>query len=148
MNISVRVAEITDYPRIIELFREFSRYQRLPERMNNTLEKMSEEQEFFHCFVAETDAGVIIGYATWFFTYYTWSGKGLYMDDLYVSQAYRGHGIGTQLMDRVIAYARESKCHKIRWQVSHWNKPAITFYKKIGAEMDDLEKNCDLKLDE
>lgn len=147
MKIRIRNAEVADYEIIIELFREFSVYQKLPERMSNTLEKMLEEKEYFHCFVAETEEKEIIGYASWFFTYYTWSGKGIYLDDLYVKPGFRGQGVGTFLMDKVISFARESKCHKVRWQVSHWNAPAIAFYEKLGAEIDDLEKNCDLNLD-
>ncbi len=147
MKITIRSAENADFPIMLEMFRDFSVYQKLPERMHNTLERMTEEHEFFHAFVAETGDKEIIGYATWFFTYFTWSGKGLYMDDLFVRSAFRSRGVGALLMERMISFARESKCHKLRWQVSHWNKPAISFYKKLGAEIDDLEKNCDLDLD-
>jgi len=69
------------------------------------------------------------------------------MDDLYVKPEFRGTGIGTQLIHKVIGYAKETHCHKLRWQVSGWNSPAITFYKKIGAEIDGTEQNCDLMLD-
>lgn len=148
MTINIRTAEISDYPEILELFREFSLYQKLAERMKNTLDRMKEESAFFNCFVAEDSGGKIIGYTTWFFTYFTWSGKGMYIDDLYVKPEYRGTGIGKLLLNRVIGLARANKCHKLRWQVSWWNKPAIAFYEKMGAEIDDLEKNCDLNLDE
>jgi RimJ/RimL family protein N-acetyltransferase len=47
----------------------------------------------------------------------------------------------------VIEFAKDSKCHKLRWQVSNWNKPAIDFYKSIGAVFDNIERNCDLMLD-
>lgn len=146
-SVVIREAKYPDFPQILELFREFSVYQKLPERMHNTLERMVEEEDYFHCFVAETEKGGIIGYVTWFYTYFTWSGKGLYIDDLYVRPSYRGIGIGKQLMEKVIALGKAAKCHKIRWQVSWWNEPAIAFYKKLGAEIDDIEKNCDLNID-
>ena len=146
-KLTIRNAVPGDYPRILELFREFSEYQKLPHRMKNNLERMNEEKDFIHAFVAEKDDKEIIGYGTWFFTYFTWSGKGMYIDDLYVRSDYRGTGVGTMLMDRIIKMAKESKCHKLRWQVSTWNKSAIDFYKKLGAEIDNLEKNCDLELD-
>ena len=147
METFIRTAEVTDFPEILELFREFSVYQKLPERMRNNLDRMMEEQDFFHCFVAEDSQKKIIGYTTWFYTYFTWSGKGMYIDDLFVKPEYRGSGIGKMLLNKVNDLARESKCHKLRWQVSWWNKPAIAFYEKMGAEIDDLEKNCDLNLD-
>jgi GNAT superfamily N-acetyltransferase len=147
MNISIRPGEISDFPVILEMFREFSIYQKLPQRMHNNLDRMYKERDYFHCFVAETVENGLIGYVTWFYTYFTWSGKGMYIDDLYVRPAFRGESAGTQLMDKMISLARESGCHKLRWQVSHWNKAAIAFYEKLGAEIDDLEKNCDLDLD-
>jgi len=145
-DILIRSAQTEDFDQLIQLFREFSVYQRLPERMKNSPERMMEEKDFFHGFVAETTGKEIIGYVTWFFTYYTWSGKGLYIDDLYVKPEFRGSGIGSLLMEKVTAFARENKCHKVRWQVSHWNTGAIEFYRKLGAEIDDIEKNCDLNL--
>jgi|LSQX01.2.fsa_nt_gb GNAT superfamily N-acetyltransferase len=140
-------AEEADYPQIVDLFREFAEFEKLPERMTNSVDRMIKEKEFFNCFVAVTTDDRIIGYATYFFCYYTWTGKSLYMDDLYVQQEYRANGIGTKLINRVIEFAKDSKCHKLRWQVSNWNKPAIDFYKSIGAVFDNIERNCDLMLD-
>jgi GNAT superfamily N-acetyltransferase len=129
------------------LFKDFATFEKLPEKMTNSVDRMIKEKDFFNCFVAETSGGIIIGYVTYFFCYYTWIGKSLYMDDLYVMPDYRTNGIGTKLINKVIEYAKYSKCHKLRWQVSDWNKPAIDFYKNIGATVDSVEQNCDLILD-
>ncbi|MCD8166713.1 MAG: GNAT family N-acetyltransferase [Bacteroides sp.] len=88
-----------------------------------------------------------MGYVTFFFARYTWSGKALYMDDLYIRPTFRGKGLGTKLIDKVIQYAKENNCHKLRWQVSDWNEPAIRFYKNLGANIDTVERNCDLLLE-
>jgi diamine N-acetyltransferase len=53
-------------------------------------------------------------------------------------------GIGMQLIKQVIEYAKSENCNKLRWQVSGWNKSAIDFYKRLGAEIDNVEFNCDL----
>jgi diamine N-acetyltransferase len=143
----IRKAETSDFEQLFELIREFSKFQGMPERLKNSHERMMAEKDCLQCFVAENDDKQIIGYVTWFFTYYTWSGKGLYMDDLYVRPGFRGEGIGTRLLNTVIALAKEHLCHKVRWQVSHWNKKAIAFYGKMGAVIDDIEKNCDLDID-
>lgn len=147
MEITIRDANETDYPQIVDLFKDFATFEKLPEKMINSVERMMKEKDFFHCFVAVTSDGRIIGYATYFFCYYTWIGKSLYMDDLYVTPEYRANGIGKRLIDRVIEFAKTSQCHKLRWQVSGWNKSAIEFYKNIGATIDDVEMNCDLILD-
>ena len=112
--------------------------------MINSVEKMLREKDLFHCFVAENAANEIVGYVTYFFGYYTWVGKSLYMDDLYVRPQYRGQGLGTRLIERVITLGKAAECYKLRWQVSAWNKPAIEFYRRLGAEIDGTEQNCDL----
>ncbi len=144
MDINVREVEERDFPQLVALFQEFAQFEKVPDRMINSVEKMLREKEFFHCFVAENEANEIAGYVTYFFGYYTWVGKSLYMDDLYVRPQYRGLGLGTRLIDRVIALAKEAECYKLRWQVSAWNKPAIEFYRHLGAEIDGTEQNCDL----
>lgn len=147
MEIDIRNAEENDFQQIVGLFNEFAMFEKLPGKMTNSVDRMIGEKDFFSCFVAVTSDNIIIGYASYFFCYYTWIGKSLYMDDLYVKTEYRTKGIGTKLMNKVIEFAKESNCHKLRWQVSEWNKPAVEFYKNIGAEIDSVEQNCDLILD-
>lgn len=144
MRIDIRRAGEADFEQINNLFREFAEFEKLPEKMINTVGQMKQEKDYFNCFVAETPDKKIAGYATFFFCYYTWIGKSLYMDDLYVTPDFRGNGIGTLLINRVIKYAKENGCHKLRWQVSEWNEPAIEFYKKLGADISGVEQNCDL----
>lgn len=147
MEITIRSVAETDFGQLVDLFREFATFEKVPERMKNSVDQMLEEKDFFHCFVAETDSKQIVGYVTYFHCYYTWIGKSLYMDDLYVKPSFRGSGIGTKLIKQVIAFAKDSGCHKLRWQVSEWNKPAIDFYQNLGATIDHVEENCDLLLD-
>jgi GNAT superfamily N-acetyltransferase len=144
MNIIIRNINESDFEQLLGLFQEFAVFERLPDKMTNSVEKMKEEKDFFHGFVAETADRKIIGYASYFFCYYTWTGKSLYLDDLYIQPGYRGRGIGSDLIHKVIDEAKANGCHKIRWQVSKWNRPAIDFYRKIGAEINDVEENCDL----
>jgi len=147
MSVIIRDARELDFPALIGLFQEFAAFEKFPERMTNSVEKMIAEKDLFTCFVAENENKEITGYATCFFCYYTWSGKSLYMDDLYVKPEFRGNGIGSQLIYKIIAFAKNSHCHKLRWQVSKWNNPAIDFYKKLGAIIEDTEQNCDLIFD-
>ena len=144
MFINVREVEERDFPQLVALFQEFAKFEKVPERMINSVEKMLREKDLFHCFVAENAANEIVGYVTYFFGYYTWVGKSLYMDDLYVRPQYRGQGLGTRLIERVITLGKAAECYKLRWQVSAWNKPAIEFYRRLGAEIDGTEQNCDL----
>ncbi len=147
MKITIRKAIVSDYPQIVDLFKEFAIFEKLPDKMTNSVDRMIKEKDFFNCYVAEISDKRIIGYVSYFYCYYTWIGKSMYMDDLYVKPDYRSNGIGSKLIETIIELAKGSQCHKLRWQVSGWNKPAIDFYKKIGATIDDVEQNCDLTFD-
>ena len=144
MTVTIRKIEESDYLVLISLFKEFALFEKLPEKMTNSVEQMLREKEYLKGFVAVNDADEIVGYATYFFGYYTWIGKSLYMDDLYVRPDFRGAGVGAKLISEVIAFAKAENCKKLRWQVSEWNQPAIDFYKSLGANVDAVESNCDL----
>ncbi|MFA5045776.1 MAG: GNAT family N-acetyltransferase [Paludibacter sp.] len=144
MIIRIRKIEERDFPGLIDLFKEFALFEKVPERMMNTVEQMLKEKTHINGFVAVNDKDEIMGYVTCFFAYFTWIGKSLYMDDLYVRPAYRGKGVGTLLINEVIAFAKAENCKKLHWQVSGWNKPAIGFYESLGATIDPMESNCDL----
>ena len=133
-----------DYPILLSLFKEFALFEKVPERMINTVEQMFEEKSLINGFVAVNENDEILGYVTFFFAYFTWIGKSLYLDDLYVRPAYRGNEFGTKLINEVIAFAKEENCKKLHWQVSEWNQPAIGFYENLGAIIDSVESNCDL----
>ncbi len=146
MTVKIRKIAAEDYPAVHQLILEFAIFIRTPEKVTITVEQMIAERESFNCLVAEAD-GRIIGFATFFPAYYSWTGKAIYLDDLYVPEAYRGRQVGARLLEAVIGIGRESGCKKVRWQVSRWNERAIDFYRKRGAVVDDTEMNCDLFLE-
>ncbi|SFP73066.1 GNAT family N-acetyltransferase [Parafilimonas terrae] len=146
MEIIIRKAEPEDFEEIYRLIREFSTFIKTPEKVTITPEQMLQDKDCFNCFIAVDNNKKIVAFATWFIAYYSWTGKAIYLDDLYVLEKYRGLGIGSKLLDQLIATAKEENCKKLRWQVSNWNKKAIEFYKMRGAVINDIEINCDLKL--
>nr|WP_319398763.1 GNAT family N-acetyltransferase [uncultured Carboxylicivirga sp.] len=146
MKYKIRDIQKSDYSILIEMINEFAVFQKMPEAMVNTSELMEQESDFINGFIVENDAGVATGYVTYFYAYYTWKGKSMYMDDLYVRPEYRGKGLGQKLIQSVIQKAKEQNCKKVRWQVSGWNTNAIEFYKKLGASVSDMESTCDYLL--
>jgi GNAT superfamily N-acetyltransferase len=145
MDIIIRPATKADFADILALFREFSIFQKTPEKLHITLEQLIEDEQYFQCFIAVAD-GQIIGFATYFFAYYSWTGRAIYLDDLYVKDSHRKYGIGRQLLDTVINFAKDNNCRTVRWLVSRWNINAIEFYKKMDAHIDDTEITCVLPL--
>lgn len=145
MNLTIREAAPNDYEQIFLLIKEFAAFIKTPEKVLISPDQMLQDREYFRCFVV-TDNETIIAFSTYFFAYYSWTGKAIYLDDLYVTETYRGKGIGNLLFNKIIETAKNNNCKKVKWQVSNWNKKAIKFYKNKGALIDDVEINCDLFL--
>ncbi len=145
MNITIRKAIKKDYPAILELIKELAEFEKAPEKVINTVERMNEEDQYFEALVVEKEDGQIIGMALYFFAYYTWVGKSLYLDDLIIKEKYRGNKIGTKLLEQIMDIAKKTKCKRVRWQVLDWNTPAIKFYKSYGANLDGEWINCDIE---
>ncbi|CDQ87318.1 unnamed protein product, partial [Oncorhynchus mykiss] len=76
----------------------------------------------------------VVGYALYFYTYSTWKGRSVYMEDLYVMPDFRGKGIGTGLMAKVAQVGVEKQCVRLQLSVLDWNKPSLDFYIAKGAE--------------
>jgi len=138
----IRKGTEQDFPQILALIKELALFEKAPQEVTNTVEKMQNEKDLFEFFVAEKD-GEIIGMALYFFAYFTWKGKSLYLDDLYVKQDKRGGGVGSKLLRKIFEVAKEHNVDRLRWQVLDWNEPAIELYDKIGATLDKEWINCD-----
>jgi len=143
MNIKLRPATEADFTEILGMIKELALFEKAPEKVTNSVEQMQREKDFFRCIMAENEDGIIVGMALYFFAYYTWVGKSLYLDDLYIKPDYRGNGIGTMLLKEIMKISKEEKCTRIRWQVLDWNTPAIDLYKKMGMTLDEEWINCD-----
>ncbi len=146
MGVTIRIANTNDFAAIIGLFKEFSHFQKTPEKVLITLDQLIKDEKYFQCLVAEDENNVIIGFATFFFAYYSWSGRATYLDDLYVTNAFRNQGIGKMLLEKIIDFAKNNKCKNVRWRVSKWNTNAIDFYKKMGVMIDETDFNCEYKI--
>ena len=90
------------------------------------------DQALFNCFVAEAE-DKIVGMALFYNRYSTWKGKTIHLEDLIVSEDYRGKGIGMQLYKKVMQFALEENIKRVEWVVLDWNTPAVNFYKNTGA---------------
>lgn len=143
MNITLRSANENDFEAVLNMIKELALFEKAPEKVTNTVAQMKEEQNLFNCLVAETKEGTIVGMALYYFSYYTWVGKSLYLDDLYITKEFRNQGIATRLLREIFATAEKEKCKRIRWQVINWNAPAIALYQKAGAVIDNAWSNCD-----
>jgi GNAT superfamily N-acetyltransferase len=144
--IHIRKATPTDMPAVWQLIYELAVYENAPEQVTTTPEQMVVdgfgEKPLFECLVAENEEKEVVAIALYYFSYSTWKGKMLYLDDLVVTEKARRHGLGWKLIHELMEIAKAEKANLIRWQVLDWNIPAIRFYEKLGAQMDGEWINC------
>ena len=151
----IRKGTKQDLPFVLDLIRELALFEKAPDQVKNTVSDMEADgfgkNPIFDFFIAESgnpqDAmQKIVGIAVYFIKYSTWKGKGLYLDDLFVTEKHRGKGIGKMLFERIIEEAKKINAKQLHWQVLDWNTPAIEFYKKYGATIDAEWLDCKLQL--
>jgi len=138
MEITLRKATPDDIPAIHELVRELAIYEKAEHEFTATLDDYYQdfEADIFDAHVAEAD-GEVVGMALYYMTYSTWKGRMFYLEDFVVKKAYRRFGIGQRLFDAFVQEAKRQKCRMAKWQVLDWNEPAIQFYKKNQAVIED-----------
>jgi GNAT superfamily N-acetyltransferase len=143
----IRAATVEDVPLLKQMIVEFATFERLAEHVTVTEETLRRDgfgpAPRFRTLLPEWD-GKLAGYAIFFPFYSSFQGPGLFLEDIYVREEFRGKGIGKLLMAQVAAIALHEGCWAMRWEVLDWNQPAIEFYKKLGATFLDDWKEVQL----
>jgi GNAT superfamily N-acetyltransferase len=140
MDFQIRRAKKEDCPAMLDLIRELALYEKAPDEV--TVNPIHFEESGFGdnpvwwAFVVENAEKKVIAFALYYIRYSTWKGQVMYLEDILVTEALRGKGIGKMLIERLIEEAREKGFKRMTWQVLDWNEPAINFYKKFGAKFD------------
>ncbi len=135
----IRRAKRGDETAIIGLIRELAEYEREPDAVINTPEKLSVDlfdDEICTALVVENEKQLIVGFALYYISYSTWKGRCLYLEDFYIQPESRREGIGQVLFDKVVDRAKELKVRRMDWQVLEWNELALNFYRKQNAILD------------
>lgn len=137
MNIHIRKATLSDMPNIHHLVTELAIYEREPDAVEATIADFESafKDNVFDAYVA-TYEDQVIGMALFYITFSTWKGRCLYLEDFYVLQEYRKHGIGQQLFDAYIEEAKRQNVPMAKWQILDWNEPALSFYRKNQATIE------------
>ena len=133
----VRAATIADVATVLRFVRELAAFEHEADAVVAT-EAMLADALFGDAPAAEAViaevAGAPAGFALFFHNFSTWTGRrGVYLEDLYVTPAARGHGVGRALLAHLAALAVERGCARLEWSVLDWNVDAIAFYRAVGA---------------
>ncbi|HJB85122.1 MAG TPA: GNAT family N-acetyltransferase [Candidatus Alistipes merdigallinarum] len=132
----IRFATESDIPLIYGFILKMARYEKLENEVDTS------EEALHRAIFLEKQAEVIlceaegktVGFALFFHNFSTFKGQhGLYLEDIYVDQEYRGRGYGKALFLKLVAIAMERRCRRMEWTALNWNRPAIAFYESLGA---------------
>lgn len=136
-GIRIRAATAADSDTVYAFIRDLAEYERLLDDVDAT--PASIDAALFgpnpraSCDIADWQ-GEPAGFALWFYNFSTFRGRhGIYLEDLFVRPAFRGHGIGKELVLNLARRAVAENCARVEWSVLDWNEPSIKFYEALGA---------------
>jgi GNAT superfamily N-acetyltransferase len=135
--LKIRPASRSDVRLLVSMIRALAIYERKPHQAVVQEEDLWRDgfgaQPKFRALIADWRQEAA-GYASFFYFYSTFAGRpALFLEDLFVLEQFRGHGIGQALLRSVARVALEEGCIGLRWEVLDWNRPAIEFYERLGA---------------
>ena len=138
---TIRFATENDCALILHFIRDLAEYEKMADQVVASEELLREwifeKQKAEVLFVCEE--GKELGFALFFHNFSTFLGRaGIYLEDLFVLQEYRGKGYGKALLKKLAQIAVECGCGRLEWSCLDWNSPSIDFYRSLGAiPMDD-----------
>jgi GNAT superfamily N-acetyltransferase len=135
--LTIRAATVEDVPLLRKLIRELAAYENELDQVLITETELARDgfglQPKFRVLLAYWTQE-LAGYALFFDFYSTWRGPQIFLEDLFVREAFRGRKIGKGLLAAVAGIAVREGCHALRWEVLDWNHAAIKFYQSLGVE--------------
>lgn len=141
LDVRIRLVTAEDAAVLDRLVHELARYENLEDDNHCTAEALADElaspEHALEAMIAEI-GDEAVGMATFFQTYSTFAARrGIYLEDIYVREAWRQRGIGTQILRAVARLAVERDYGRVEWTTLLWNTPAIEFYESLGATPND-----------
>ncbi|KAA3598731.1 MAG: GNAT family N-acetyltransferase [Calditrichaeota bacterium] len=133
----IKFAKAKDIPIILNFIKDLAKYEKLENEVVATEQSLHDtlfgKKTFAEVLIA-SESGVEVGFALFFHNYSTFLGKpGIYLEDLFVKEEFRGKGYGKALLTKLAKITVERNCGRLEWSVLDWNEPSIKFYKKLGA---------------
>ncbi|KAI9805088.1 MAG: hypothetical protein M1825_000922 [Sarcosagium campestre] len=134
----IRHATRKDVPHILALIHELAAYENETSSVLATEDSLASTLSFAPfpspgyartLLLFDTDASAEpVGMALYFFNYSTWRGApGVYLEDLFVREEYRGKGYGARLLGELARLVKSMDGGRLEWSVLKWNVKSIAF---------------------
>lgn len=140
----IRFLKPSDLAQLVILCEKHANFEKSYYNSQNKIELLHnaifKEIPDLYCLVVESDNN-LIGYTTYMKQYSTWDATNyIYMDCLFLTDESRGFGLGEKLIDQIKKETLNLNCSLIQWQTPDFNKRAMKFYNRIGAESKDKKR--------
>ena len=137
-KLSILKAEKKDVNLVLDFIHRLAEYEKLSHEVVATPELLLKylfgKDRVAEAAIAYMD-GTPVGFALWFYNFSTFLGRpGIYLEDLFVLDEYRGRGVGKGLLAFLAKLAVENNYGRLEWAVLDWNEPSIRFYQSLGAK--------------
>lgn len=133
----LRKAVKADAKEIVDLVVGLARFERLspPDARGRVrLVKDIFDRRLVNVLVADSGKE-LLGYALYFYTYSSFRARPtLYLEDIFVPAKARSKGVGEALFVRCKREAERNGCGRMEWAVLAWNRRAMRFYERFGAQ--------------
>lgn len=138
MTVEISFATAADLPHLADLLAELftleSDFQPERDKQLGGLRAILDDPKIGRLFVLRLD-GKVAGMANALITISTAEGgRVLLLEDVIVSRAHRGGGLGRQLIEHVLDWARGQGMTRVTLLADRGNHSALDFYRKLGFE--------------
>jgi GNAT superfamily N-acetyltransferase len=126
-----------DLPLLLQLIRELAEYEKLGDQVTATVSNLHDALlgpgPVAYAVIAYA-GDQPAGFAVYFISFSTFLAKpGLYLEDLYVRETWRGQGLGRRLLAHLARIALDRGYGRMEWSVLNWNETALRVYGAVGA---------------
>lgn len=83
--------------------------------------------------VEDKESSKLVGHALTYWRYHSFTGRQLYLEDIFIDEEHRGTGLARALICKVVEFASANGCTTLDWSCLSFNTPAVKFYQKLGA---------------
>lgn len=133
----IRTVKANDYAEWLPLWQGYQSFYQTTisdETTRVTWSRFLDPSEPMHSAVAVQD-GRLVGLAHYIFHRSCWTtGDYCYLQDLFVEQQWRGHGVGRALIEFVYGAAREQGASRVHWLTQNANQDAMLLYDQIAEK--------------
>ena len=135
----IEVAKVSDIPALCDLleslFNQEAEFESNQDAQIRGLKSVIENADVGDILVAR-DNGRVIAMVNILYTISTALGARVgILEDMVVSKARRGSGIGSELLEKALKFAREKGCQRITLLTDHDNDSAQRFYQRHGFSL-------------